>query len=163
MILPLQWRRRKAPQWKKSNKASKMVQGYPSAATLTWRWYFSCFASNCKKQNMIKYKKIVKSKLKVFVARPVVFIAPKEDRSLSRAGHRRRSAPPRNPPIWTSSEQKTNASSPSKFTLLEWPKIQLSSCYPLTRWPDPIPHWQLKPGRALTLDPIPSEATCQPG
>ena len=48
---------------------------------------------------MIKYKRIVKSKLKVFVARPAVFIAPKEDRSLSRAGHRRRSAPPRNPPI----------------------------------------------------------------
>ena len=60
---------------------------------------FLVFQATVKKQNMIKYKRIVKSKLKVFAARPVVFIAPKEDRSLSRAGHRRRSAPPRNPPI----------------------------------------------------------------
>ena len=60
---------------------------------------FLVLQATVKKQNITKYKRIVKSKLKVFVARPVVFIAPKEDRSLSRAGHRRRSAPPRNPPI----------------------------------------------------------------
>ena len=124
---------------------------------------FLVLQATVKKQNMIKYKKNCEIQVESVCSKASGLYRSKRRSQPFQSRTQKKVCPATQSSDWTSSVQKTNASSPSQFTLLEWPKIQLSSCYPLTRWPDPIPHWQLKPGRALILDPIPSEATCQPG